>query len=89
MVAEASGGAWSADARVVLYAFAKASARLSGEKASVLAERFTQSLSVSLHRANVRSILRRASAGAPIDPALAAARAVLDAAAAENAAANH
>eukprot|EP00661_Eupelagonemidae_sp_cell13_P006173 gene6172-2418_t len=57
-VVEASGGAWSSDARRVWRTLARASARLTGERPEALTERFTQSLSITLHRANARSILR-------------------------------
>ena len=86
MVVEASGGAWTEEALAVLRLLARVSARLTGERPAVLAERFVQNLSITLHRANARANLRRASAGVQTDPALAAARAELAAAEVERAA---
>ena len=87
MVVEASGGAWCTDARRVWRDIAAAAARLTGERAAVLTERFEQSLSITLHRANARAIIRRANADAPRDRALAAAHSVLAAAEVEQLAA--
>ena len=74
------------EALAVLRLLARASARLTGERPAVLAERFVQNLSITLHRANARAIVCRASAGVQTDPALAAARAELAAAEVERAA---
>ena len=86
MVVEASGGGWGADARCLFKEVAKPSARLTGDPPSVKQEQLYQSLSVCLHRANARSILRRAPPIPPACSAMAVAQAALARAQAENSA---
>ncbi len=87
MVVEASGGGWGADARSALRDLSRAASQLTGDSAACKAEQFAQSLSITLHRANARAILRRAPMQPSAPPALAAAHAALAGAAADAAAA--
>ena len=61
---EVSGGSWDPEARKVWSALSSASAKLTGEPKSQKAEASIQTLSVIVHRANARAILRRAPEGA-------------------------
>jgi hypothetical protein len=61
MVCEAHGGSWGAEAQRVWQAVAKTSALLTGESAALKLGQLTQSLSVTLHRANARAVLAHAA----------------------------
>ncbi len=88
MVVEASGGGWASDARRVLLDIARAASKLTGDPFATKLEQFQQSLSVTLHRANARAILRRPPVSFAVSPAVAAAEAVLLGARADQAVAN-
>ena len=68
VVAEASGGGWAPEARMVWTDIAKLSALASGESVQSITMRLLQSLGVILHRESARAILRRQPA-APDAPA--------------------
>ncbi len=87
MIMEAHGGSWGEDARLLFHELSKSAARLTGDSPSEKLEQYLQSLSVSLHRANARAVLRRAPVVLPAVPAVAAAQAALAAAQAERSAA--
>ena len=84
MIVEASSGSWGAEAREVFREMSKMAARLTGDPYSVKLEQCLQTLSVCLHRANARAILRRAPSIPPPHSAMAAAQAALARAQAEN-----
>jgi hypothetical protein len=86
MIVEASGGGWGSDARRVWHELGRAASRLSGDPAAAKSEHFLQTLSITLHRANARAILRRAPTPNAALPAFAAAQAVLAGASADRAA---
>ena len=88
MIVEASGGSRGAEARDLFRELSKTAARLTGDPPSVKLEQSLQSLSVSLHRANARAILRRAPAIPPPHSAMAVAQAALARAQAEHSAGN-
>ena len=71
------GGSWGSEARLVYKHIARTTARFTGDKPSDMLEQYYQRFSVSLHRANVRAILRRAPAPPPATTALAAAQSAL------------
>ena len=77
LVVEAVGGAWGPYSAKVFAEFAKSSATRSGESADVVLNRVYQSLGVTLHRENARSVLQRISAEAPESPAILQAAAAL------------
>ena len=77
MCMEASGGSWGQQALSFFHHVAKTSARLSGDSPSIKLQQFLQTLSISLHRSNARSILRGAPASPPPFSAVAFARATL------------
>jgi len=83
---EASGGSWGPDARKMLHELSKAAARLTGDPPAEKLEQFYQTLSIALHRANARSILRRFPAPPPATSVVASAQAALARAHAESAA---
>ena len=80
MIVEASSGSWGTTARDMFRELAKTAARLTGDPQSVKLEQSLQTLSVCVHRANARAILRRAPAIPPPHSAMAAAQAALAAA---------
>ena len=88
MIVEASSGSWGAEARELFREMSKTAARLTGDPYSVKLEQSLQTLSVCLHRANARAILRRAPAIPPPHSAMASAQAALARAQAENSAGN-
>ena len=88
MIIEASSGSWGAEARELFREMSKTAARLTGDPYSVKLEQSLQTLSVCLHRANARAILRRAPAIPPPHSAMAVAQAALARAQAENSAAS-
>ena len=88
MIVEASSGSWGAEARELFREMSKTAARLTGDPYSVKLEQSMQTLSVCLHRANARAILRRAPAIPPPHSAMAAAQSALARAQAENSAGN-
>ena len=61
MVVEAHSGAWSPTARRVLDYLAKGIAAANGEAVEVASLRLAQRISIALHRANARAILKRAA----------------------------
>ena len=61
MVCESHSGAWAPAARRVLDKIAKGIASATGEDSEVASLRFAQRISMSLHRANARAILKRSS----------------------------
>ena len=77
MIVEASSGSWGAEARELFREMSKTAARLTGDPYSVKLEQSMQTLSVCLHRANARAILRRAPAIPPPHSAMAAAQSAL------------
>ena len=77
MCFEASGGSWGQQALSFFHHVAETSARLSGDCSSIKLQQTLQSLSISLHRSNARSILRRAPASPPPFSAVAFAHATL------------
>ena len=85
MIVEASGGAWGTDARRVWRAVAQASSKLTGDPVATKLEQYYQSLSIALHRANARAILRRPPERRAVSPAVAAAQSTLAGAAADRA----
>lgn len=60
MIAEAHSGAWSPAARQVLDRIAKMQAASGGDQEEVASLRIAQRLSIALHRATARAVLRRA-----------------------------
>lgn len=59
MICEAHSGAWAPNARRVLDWMARGIAAANGEDTEVASLRLAQRISVTLHRANARAILRR------------------------------
>ena len=68
LVAEAHSGAWSPGARKVLDRVAEMQKASGGEPGEVSSLRIAQRLSVALHRANARAVLRRSSPPEPDAP---------------------
>eukprot|EP00662_Eupelagonemidae_sp_cell21_P058166 gene58166-biopygen117091 len=62
MIMEAHGGSWGEDARNLFHELSKSAARLTGDSPPEKLEQYLQSISVTLHRANARAVLRRAPA---------------------------
>ena len=60
LIIEAVGGGWGNKARNVWSELAKSIALATGEQSSTTAVRFLQGFSLTLHRENARTILRRA-----------------------------
>ena len=77
MVVDACGGGWGPQACAVWKELAKTTALATGEVASSVSMRLSQSLSLVLRRENARAVLRRA-AGQNRDHAAAAAKAAMD-----------
>ena len=77
MVVDACGGGWGPQACAVWKELAKTTALATGELASSVSTRLSQSLSMVLRRENARAVLRRA-AGQNRDHAAAAAEAAMD-----------
>jgi len=77
MVVDACGGGWGPQACAVWKELAKTTALATGELASSVSMRLSQTLSLVLRRENARSVLRRA-AGKNRDHAAAAAEAAMD-----------
>ena len=59
MICEAHSGAWAPNARRVLDRVSRGMAACSGEETEVVSLRLAQRISVALHRANARAILKR------------------------------
>ena len=59
MVIEAHSGAWSPAARGILNQIAKNLAAIWNEYCEIVSLRMAQRLSITLHRANARAVLRR------------------------------
>ena len=59
MVCESHSGAWAPNARRILDKVAKGIAANNGERCEVASLRLAQRISVTLHRANARAILKR------------------------------
>ena len=76
MVIEAAGGGWAPSAERVLSELAKNKTTVSGELRNTTLSHFHQTLGLTLHRENARSILRRSSICA-MDPGDLAAAAIL------------
>ena len=67
MIIEASGGTWGLDAEDVWKIVIKSAAALTGEPISAIANEFYQSMSITLHRSNARSILKRLPGNKKVD----------------------
>ena len=59
MIIEGSGGSWGSEAEDVWKIIIRTTASITGEAFSSIATRIYQSLSVTLHKANARAILKR------------------------------